>query len=304
MVREIVNPDAQAALLLTDEACKEIGIHPKALTFVHIASVLVAKPGTVPAIIVKMLSKEAYAEIKASLIHDAGLEDALPLIEKGKVSFKAFRKPISIAIRSAVKAAMNSLPDKTSYQVDEARLLDACISNSKVVAKTFEMVGWSSDFSKAIATDQQSTQTQQTIDAKTYPMLHSHGVCMTDQAAAGELDHIVGREREVDLMIQTLGRKLKRNPILVGEPGVGKTAVVEKLALMIVSRDPKIPEAMRHTVIYNVSLGSLVAGTQYRGQFEDRIKQLIDEVKSNQNIIMFIDEFHTIVGAGAAEGAV
>lgn len=134
------------------------------------------------------------------------------------------------------------------------------------------------------------------------PILDQLGVDLTGLARSGKLDNIVGREKECERIIQILSRRTKNNPALIGEPGVGKSAIVSKLAQQIVSGD--IPEPLVNKRLVTLDIGSLVAGTKYRGEFEERLKKVLDEIKSAGNCIVFIDELHTIVGAGAAEGAV
>ena len=116
------------------------------------------------------------------------------------------------------------------------------------------------------------------------------------------MDPIIGRENETERVIQILSRRTKNNPCLIGEPGVGKTAVVEGLAQRIVAG--KVPENLRDKVIVSLDLAAMLAGAKYRGEFEERFKSVMDEVRKNPNIILFIDEIHTIIGAGAAEGAI
>ncbi len=134
------------------------------------------------------------------------------------------------------------------------------------------------------------------------PTLSRYGRDLTAQARAGKLDPIIGRDTETDRVIQILSRRQKNNPCLIGEPGVGKTAVVEGLAQRMV--DGNVPEPLRDRTIVTLDLGSMIAGAKYRGEFEDRLKSIMNEVQKNSAIILFIDELHTIVGAGAAEGAV
>ena len=124
---------------------------------------------------------------------------------------------------------------------------------------------------------------------------------LTQLAADGKLDPVIGREEEIRRVIQILSRRTKNNPCLIGEPGVGKTAVVEGLARRIVSGD--VPSSMRDKRLLTLDLSGMVAGTKYRGEFEERIKRVIEEVTSDQNIILFVDELHTLIGAGGAEGA-
>ena len=131
-------------------------------------------------------------------------------------------------------------------------------------------------------------------------LLERFTVNLTEKAANGELDCIVGRKNELKRMVQTLCRRRKNNPILVGEPGVGKTAVVEGLAQIIAAG--KVPERMRSAQIYSLDLGSLIAGTKFRGDFEERLKGLVNELKATEGAILFIDEIHTIGGAGSTSG--
>ncbi|MEW6557127.1 MAG: ATP-dependent Clp protease ATP-binding subunit [Elusimicrobiota bacterium] len=135
------------------------------------------------------------------------------------------------------------------------------------------------------------------------PTLDEFGRDLTAMAREGKLDPVIGRENEIERMIQILSRRTKNNPVLVGDPGVGKTAIVEGLAQKIVNQDT--PEILLTKRVVTLDLAGVVAGTKYRGEFEQRLKNIIDEIKiSKSNIIMFIDELHTVIGAGAAEGAI
>ncbi|MBI3743917.1 MAG: ATP-dependent Clp protease ATP-binding subunit, partial [Chloroflexi bacterium] len=125
---------------------------------------------------------------------------------------------------------------------------------------------------------------------------------LTNAARAGKLDPVVGRHKEIERVIQILSRRTKNNPVLIGEPGVGKTAIVEALAQRIVANE--VPETLMGKRLVTLDMGALVAGTKYRGEFEERLKKVIEEIKSSGNCVLFIDEMHTMVGAGAAEGAV
>ena len=133
------------------------------------------------------------------------------------------------------------------------------------------------------------------------PTLDSFGRDLTREAAQDKLDPVIGREKEIDRVIQVLSRRTKNNPCLIGEPGVGKTAIAEGLAQRI--EDGNIPELLRDKRVVTLELASMVAGTKYRGEFEDRLKKLIDELKAAGDVVLFIDELHTIIGAGGAEGA-
>ena len=132
-------------------------------------------------------------------------------------------------------------------------------------------------------------------------VLDQYGTDLTAEAEEGKLDPVIGREEEIGRLMQVLSRRTKNNPCLVGEPGVGKTAVIEGLATQIA--EGIVPEGIRGKRIYTMDLASMIAGSKYRGEFEERMKRLIQEVKAAGNIILFLDEVHTIIGAGGAEGA-
>ncbi|MFZ2227594.1 MAG: ATP-dependent Clp protease ATP-binding subunit [Candidatus Nanopelagicaceae bacterium] len=133
-------------------------------------------------------------------------------------------------------------------------------------------------------------------------VLDQFGRNLTQAAREGKLDPVIGREKEIERVMQVLSRRTKNNPVLIGEPGVGKTAVVEGLAQAIVRGD--VPEMLKDKQLYSLDLGALVAGSRYRGDFEERLKKVLKEIRTRGDIILFIDEIHTLVGAGAAEGAI
>src|SRR5215203_2669076 len=143
---------------------------------------------------------------------------------------------------------------------------------------------------------------QETKRASKTPTVEALGINLTEAARADKLDPVIGREKEIERVIQILGRKTKNNPALIGEPGVGKTAIAEGLAHRIVAGD--VPDILLNKRVLTLDIGSLVAGTKYRGEFEERLKKIIDELRNTNDAILFIDELHTLVGAGAAEGAI
>ncbi len=170
------------------------------------------------------------------------------------------------------------------------------VSLEKVREETNKIIANQSSGSGGGSSSAQASRTSRT------PTLDELGVDLTKRAADGDLDPVVGRETEIQRVIQILSRRTKNNPVLIGEPGVGKTAIVEKLAHMVVEGD--VPETLRGKRVVTLDMGALVAGTKYRGEFEERLKKVISELKSAGNCVLFIDEMHTMVGAGAAEGAV
>ena len=143
---------------------------------------------------------------------------------------------------------------------------------------------------------------EQVAPQKGSQILDQYGKNLTQAAAEGKLDPVIGREREIERVMQILSRRSKNNPVLIGEPGVGKTAVVEGLAQAIVQGN--VPETLKGKQLYTLDLGSLIAGSRYRGDFEERLKKVTKEIRTRGDIITFIDEIHTLVGAGAAEGAI
>src|SRR6187549_948401 len=144
--------------------------------------------------------------------------------------------------------------------------------------------------------------TTETKRASKTPTVDQLGINLTDAVRAGKIDPIIGREKEIERVIQILSRRHKNNPALIGEPGVGKTAIAEGLAQRIVAGE--VPETLINKRVLTLDIGSLVAGTKYRGEFEERLKKIIEELRSTNDAVLFIDELHTLVGAGAAEGAI
>ncbi|HXR27246.1 MAG TPA: ATP-dependent Clp protease ATP-binding subunit, partial [Candidatus Baltobacteraceae bacterium] len=142
----------------------------------------------------------------------------------------------------------------------------------------------------------------ETKRASKTPTVDQLGINLTEAARAGKLDPVIGREKEIERVIQILSRRTKNNPALIGEPGVGKTAIAEGLAHRIVAGD--VPESLLNKRVLTLDIGSLVAGTKYRGEFEERLKKIIEELRNTNDAVLFIDELHTLVGAGAAEGAI
>nr|YP_009393799.1 Clp protease ATP binding subunit [Caloglossa beccarii]ARW62361.1 Clp protease ATP binding subunit [Caloglossa beccarii] len=176
-----------------------------------------------------------------------------------------------------------------------ARVLENLAVNiSSIRAEVIQMLGDNTDVS---SNNNNNMQTR----SKT-PTLEEFGSNLTELAIEGILDPVVGRQKEIERVIQILGRRTKNNPVLIGEPGVGKTAIAEGLAQRIANRD--VPSILEDKLVITLDVGLLVAGTKYRGEFEERLKRIMDEIKSANNVVLVIDEVHTLIGAGAAEGAI
>ncbi|MDM7999115.1 MAG: ATP-dependent Clp protease ATP-binding subunit [Dehalococcoidia bacterium] len=193
-----------------------------------------------------------------------------------------------------------------SYVGTEHLLLGLLREGEGVAGGVLESLGVSLERARAETTrilNQGAMQSQQSprSTSKT-PTLDQLGLDLTAMARAGKLDPVIGRHKEIQRVIQILSRRTKNNPVLIGEPGVGKTAIVEGLSHRIVAGE--VPHTLQGKRVVTMDMGSLVAGTKYRGEFEERLKKVIEELKSAGNCVLFIDEMHTIVGAGAAEGAV
>ena len=174
-----------------------------------------------------------------------------------------------------------------------ARVLENLgVDLSKVRTQVIRMLGETAEVA-AGSSSQGRTKT---------PTLDEFGSNLTEMAAKGNLDPVVGRQKEIERVIQILGRRTKNNPVLIGEPGVGKTAIAEGLAQRIANKD--IPDILEDKRVVTLDIGLLVAGTKYRGEFEERLKKIMDEIRQAGNVILVIDEVHTLIGAGAAEGAI
>ncbi|MER3477551.1 MAG: ATP-dependent Clp protease ATP-binding subunit ClpC, partial [Leptolyngbya sp. ERB_1_2] len=233
--------------------------------------------------------------IAASVLNHLGaaLEAGRSEVEKivGRGSGSSFGElPFTPKTRQVLERALQQAQMMGMRYVRSEHILLALVDDNQGVAiKVLSELGLNPDDIRA-----------QVHLAQEEPVANEFGTDLTQRAAEGKLDPMIGRQKELDRVIQILGRRSKNNPVLVGEPGVGKTAIAEGLAQRI--QDQAVPDLLQDKQVFQLDMGTLLAGTRFRGEFEERMKQILDEVQQSGNIILVIDEIHTLVGAGSTGG--
>jgi len=220
-----------------------------------------------------------------------------------RVSGSGVQIGVSNRLRTVLLRAHDELAQFGDEYVSTEHLLLAILAHAGGAAqRLLQQVGLTRDTLMAALRQVRGTQRVTSPNPEnTYAALEQYGRDLTKLATSGKLDPVIGRDEEIRRVIQILSRRTKNNPVLIGEPGVGKTAIVEGLAQRIVRGD--VPEALKDRRVIALDMGALIAGAKYRGEFEERLKAVLKEIQEREDIVLFIDELHTVVGAGAAEGA-
>jgi ATP-dependent Clp protease ATP-binding subunit ClpB len=292
MQQQRFTQNAAAALQAAQAAATQAG-HPE-LTGTHLAAALLEDPQGATAALLGKLGVEVAALIRE-------LQEDLRLLPRGQGNQLAPSRELQSALHEASLFA-NGLGDeyvstehllyalaKVAQGKFKQRLAQRQLTTQRVETALGEVRG-----GRKVTTDQPEAS---------YDALEKYAIDLTEDAKAGKLDPVIGRDEEIRRVCQVLSRRRKNNPVLIGDPGVGKTAIVEGLANRIVAGD--VPEGLKNKRLLSLDMGRLLAGAKYRGEFEERLKAVVDEVTAqNGEVILFIDELHTLIGAGGADGAI
>src|SRR6266705_2130141 len=282
---------SQEALVAAQQKARDEG-HAQ-LDVEHLAAALVDQPGGIVSSVLTALGVQP-PQLSSALATELQRQPKV----SGNVQLSATAR-LGRALQQAQKEA-ESLGDE---YVSTEHLLLAMTADNGYTGQALKRLGVTHERVLSALKDVRGNQrvTDANPEGK-YQSLEKYGRDLTELARKGKIDPVIGRDEEIRRVIQVLSRRTKNNPVLIGEPGVGKTAIVEGLAQRIVSGD--VPEGLKERRVVALDLGALLAGAQYRGQFEERLKAVLKEVTRAEGlVILFIDELHTLVGAGASEGA-
>jgi ATP-dependent Clp protease ATP-binding subunit ClpB len=285
---------SQQAMQAAQARAAELG-NPEILPVHLLLGLIEDREGVIPAVLEKIGTP--IERLEAGL-HQ--IEEKLPRVS-GASDQPGISQSLNKALEQAFREAANF---KDEYVSTEHLLLGISSLKSDPASEELVEAGAKHDaILKALTAVRGSQRVTDQNPEEKFQALEKYSKDLTELARRGKLDPVIGRDEEIRRVIQVLSRRTKNNPVLIGEPGVGKTAIVEGLARRVVSGD--VPESLRDKRVVSLDLGSMLAGAKYRGEFEDRLKAVLKEIEeANGQIILFIDELHTIVGAGAAEGAI